>query len=157
MAEEVSPRCLGPLVGRTVHQLSTTLDYLLGTFLEGKHVLFQTDNTSAVFHINHQDWNRSLSEAQRLLKWAHPCLASLRVVHLTGTENSVADYLSLHMLSQGVELANSGCTDGLRFVWDSRGRPFCCTPHNPLYSVVFFGRGQCQCTFQQVLKRFSSI
>ena len=65
--------------------------------LEGSHILVRTDNTSAVYHINHQGGVRSqqsLREAQRLLQWAFPRFATLRAMHLPGVENQVADLLS---------------------------------------------------------------
>nr|XP_054590865.1 uncharacterized protein LOC129154747 [Nothobranchius furzeri] len=73
-------------------------------FLRDKHVLVWTDSTSAVFHINHQEGSRSLRslrEAQTLLTWAYPCLASIRALHLPGWRNSVADCLSRRGLPSG--------------------------------------------------------
>lgn len=65
--------------------------------LRGKHVLVRSDNTSTVYHVNHQGGVRSvqsLREAQRLLHWAFPRLASLRAVFLPGVQNLAADMLS---------------------------------------------------------------
>lgn len=65
--------------------------------LRGKHVLVRSDNTSTVYHINHQGGTRSrhsLTEAQKLLLWALPRLQSVRAVHLPGMQNCAADLLS---------------------------------------------------------------
>ena len=65
--------------------------------LEGRHVLVRTDNTSTVYHVNHQGGVRSLQslrEARRLLQWAFPRFASLRAMHLPGVDNQAADLLS---------------------------------------------------------------
>ena len=46
--------------------------------LRGRHVLVRSDSTSAVYQVNHQGGVRSkqsLQEAQRLLRWAFPCVA----------------------------------------------------------------------------------
>lgn len=66
-------------------------------YLEGRHVLVRTDNTSVVYLINHQGGTRSQSAlvlTRRLLLWAHPRLLSLRASHIPGVQNSVADLLS---------------------------------------------------------------
>ena len=66
-------------------------------YLSGKHVLVRTDNTSVVYHINHQGSARSrqsLRVAQLLLHWAHPRLLSLRAMYLPGALNGPADLLS---------------------------------------------------------------
>ena len=66
-------------------------------FVRGKHVLVRTDNTSTVYHINHQGGTRSLrclQVAQVLLWWAAPRLASLRAIYVPGVENTAADLLS---------------------------------------------------------------
>ncbi|XP_074533298.1 uncharacterized protein LOC141796211 [Halichoeres trimaculatus] len=66
-------------------------------YLRGRHVLVRSDNTSAVFHINHQGGTKSaqlLRVSQHLLRWAAPRLASLRVMYLPGTLNHLADSLS---------------------------------------------------------------
>lgn len=65
--------------------------------LRGKHVLVQTDNTSTVYHINHQGGTRSarlLFVSRQLLTWAAPRLSTLRAVYLPGNRNQVADFLS---------------------------------------------------------------
>ncbi|XP_032403374.1 uncharacterized protein LOC116709131 [Xiphophorus hellerii] len=65
--------------------------------LQGKHVLVRSDNTTVVFHINHQGGTRSrklLCLTRRLLTWAAPCIASLRAAYIPGPENVPADFLS---------------------------------------------------------------
>ncbi|XP_029441848.1 LOW QUALITY PROTEIN: uncharacterized protein LOC115081559 [Rhinatrema bivittatum] len=65
--------------------------------LRGRHVLVRSDNTSTVYHINHQGGtrsNHSLAETRKLLLWALPRLQSVRAVHLPGVQNSAADLLS---------------------------------------------------------------
>ena len=72
--------------------------------LRGRHVLVRSDNTSAVYHVNHQGGVRSrqsLQEAQRLLRWAFPRLASLRAVFRPGVDNLAADVLSRRGLHPG--------------------------------------------------------
>ena len=57
----------------------------------------RTDNTSTIYHVNHQGCTRSrqsLQVTQRLLTWAFPHFLSLRVVHVPGIRNTVADLLS---------------------------------------------------------------
>ena len=66
-------------------------------FIRGKHVLVRTDNTSAVYHINHQGGTRSLrclQVARELLLWAAPRLASVRAIYVPGLANRAADLLS---------------------------------------------------------------
>ncbi|XP_059894386.1 uncharacterized protein LOC132447566, partial [Gadus macrocephalus] len=65
--------------------------------LRGRHVLVRTDNTSTVYHVNHQGGTRSrqsLRVTQRLLPWAFPHFLSLRAVHVPGVRNTAADLLS---------------------------------------------------------------
>ncbi|XP_037536617.1 uncharacterized protein LOC119413633 [Nematolebias whitei] len=65
--------------------------------LEGRHVLVRSDNTSVVYHINHQGGTRSaqlLSVSRELLEWASPRLSTLRAAYLPGRHNQVADFLS---------------------------------------------------------------
>ena len=53
--------------------------------LRGKHVLVRSDNTSTVYHINHQGGTKSarlLGVAEELLTWAAPRLISLRAMYL---------------------------------------------------------------------------
>ncbi|XP_077395323.1 uncharacterized protein LOC144031774 [Festucalex cinctus] len=66
-------------------------------YLSGRHVLIRSDNTTTVFHINHQGGVRSarlLEISQLLLRWAAPRLASLRATYLPGVRNQLADSLS---------------------------------------------------------------
>jgi len=68
-------------------------------YLKGRHVLVRSDNTTTVYHINHQGGTKSarlLEVSQALLTWAAPCLASLRSMYLPGERNQVADFLSRH-------------------------------------------------------------
>ena len=78
---------------RTVH---LALQHFL-PFLRNKHVLVRSDNTSAIYHVNHQGGTRSarlLQVSTDLLMWAAPRLASLRAMHLPGEQNKTADFLS---------------------------------------------------------------
>lgn len=66
-------------------------------YLKKKHVLIRSDNTTAVFHINHQGGVRSaelLKASQDLLMWAASRLSSLRAMYLPGERNQLADFLS---------------------------------------------------------------
>lgn len=68
--------------------------------------------------VSHQPARR-----ERLLKWAHPWLASLRTMHHPSRANSVADYLSHQGLDGGCILRKSSWS------WISTGkpcRPACC-------------------------------
>ncbi|XP_071400930.1 LOW QUALITY PROTEIN: uncharacterized protein [Centroberyx affinis] len=95
-------RCLGISVGhRTHHVLELRVVYLalraLLPFIHGSHVLVRTNNSSTVYHVNHQGGTKSLrclKVAQRLLFWAFPHLASLRAVYVPGVLNRAADLLS---------------------------------------------------------------
>ncbi|XP_014834349.1 PREDICTED: uncharacterized protein LOC106912030, partial [Poecilia mexicana] len=65
--------------------------------LRRRHVLVWSDNTSVVFHINHQGGTRSiilLRLTQKLLTWAAPLFSSLRAAHIPGVQNVPADILS---------------------------------------------------------------
>ena len=65
--------------------------------IQRNHVLVRSDNTSAVYHVNHQGGTKSrrcLQVAEELLTWAWPRLASVRAVHIPGVANSAADMLS---------------------------------------------------------------
>ena len=89
-----------------------------------RHVLVRTDNTSAVFHVNHQGGTRSLRSlqvARKLLEWAFTHLASLRAVYIPGVWNRAADLLSR--------------TGPLPGEW-SPGRPVCVGGDDPLWQVV---------------------
>ena len=66
-------------------------------YLEGRHVLVRSDNTSVVAYINHQGGLRShrLHEMTReLLVWAHARFLSLRAAYVPGGLNTAADMLS---------------------------------------------------------------
>lgn len=65
--------------------------------LEHKHVLVRTDNTSTVYHINHQGGVRSLTLnnlTRRIWLWADVHLLSLRAIHVPVKKNQAADALS---------------------------------------------------------------
>ncbi|XP_068102805.1 uncharacterized protein [Hyperolius riggenbachi] len=67
------------------------------------HVTIRTDNSTVVAYINHQGGTRSKSlqqQASRILHWAERSLKSIKAVHLKGTLNCLADYLSRCSLSQ---------------------------------------------------------
>lgn len=103
---------------RAVH---LALMYFL-PFLEGRHVLVRSDNTSTVYHVNHQGGTRSghsLREAQRLLRWASPRLASLRAMHLPGVQNTAADMLSRGKPPPGEWRLNPAV---VQMIWERYGR-----------------------------------
>ncbi|KAE8293755.1 hypothetical protein D5F01_LYC06688 [Larimichthys crocea] len=86
-------------------------------FLEGRHVFVRSDNTSIVYHVNHQGGTRSrhsLQDAQRLLHWAMPKASS-----------------------GGVEAEPRGGSDGMGEVWQSGCRPVRLSGVNALPAVVF--------------------
>lgn len=90
--------------------------------LEGKHVLVRSDNTSVVYHINHQGGTRSaqlLELTQDLLGWAFPRLPTLRAVYLPGRDNWVADSLSRRTPAPG-EWSLHG--DIVQMIWDHYGQ-----------------------------------
>ena len=90
--------------------------------LEGRHVLIRTDNTSTVYHINHQGGVRSpqsLQVAQRLLRWAFPHFASLRAMHLPGLDNQAADLLSRGSPPPGEWMLHPAV---VREIWERFGR-----------------------------------
>ncbi|XP_061590737.1 uncharacterized protein LOC133456285 [Cololabis saira] len=134
----------GPLWrGRHINVLELRTVYLalrhFLPFLRGKHVLVRTDNTSTVFHVNHQGGTRSLdslNEARRLWMWAHPQLASLRAMHLPGRANVVADSLSRRQLPPGDWRLHPQV---VRMIWDRYGEARVdlfaseCTTHCPLW------------------------
>lgn len=65
--------------------------------LAGRHVLVRSDNTSVVYHLNHQGGTRSvelLRLSTRILTWAAAHLASLKAAHIPGVQNVLADVLS---------------------------------------------------------------
>ncbi len=72
--------------------------------LFGKHVLVRTDNTAAVSYINRLGGIRShrMSQlARHLLFWSHTQFKSLRIVHIPGKLNRVADALSRQLTFTG--------------------------------------------------------
>ena len=80
---------------RAVHLALVELLPLIG----GRHVLVRSDNSSAVYHMNHQGGTKSpaLQVAWKLLVWALTHLASLRAVYSVqcpGVPNRAADLLS---------------------------------------------------------------
>lgn len=90
--------------------------------LRGKHILVRTDNTSVVYHINHQGGVRSaqlLAESQALLVWAAPRLSSLRAMYLPGDCNQIADSLSRWSPSPGEWSLHP---EVVRKIWDLFGQ-----------------------------------
>ncbi|XP_014827275.1 PREDICTED: uncharacterized protein LOC106916513 [Poecilia mexicana] len=90
--------------------------------LQGRHVLIWSDNTSVVYHINHQGGTRSaqlLKESQDLLEWASVHLSTLRAVYLPGLHNQVADSLSRWAQAPGEWSLHS---DIIRLIWDLFGQ-----------------------------------
>ncbi|XP_075948231.1 uncharacterized protein LOC142950206 [Anarhichas minor] len=67
------------------------------TFLQGRHVLVKTDNTTVVAYINRQGGTRSLQlhrVARKIIVWSSTRLLSLRATHVPGVLNRGADLLS---------------------------------------------------------------
>ncbi|XP_043992837.1 uncharacterized protein LOC122842759 [Gambusia affinis] len=90
--------------------------------LEGRHVLIRSDNTSVVYHINHQGGTRSaqlLQESRDLLNWATVHLCTLRAVYLPGLCNGVADSLSRRAPAPGEWSLHS---DVVSLIWDLFGQ-----------------------------------
>lgn len=90
--------------------------------LEGRNVLIRSDNTSTVYHINHQGGTRSarlLKVSRDLLEWAAPRLSSLRAVYLPGECNQVADALSRQAPAPGEWSLHH---DVVRRIWDMFGQ-----------------------------------
>ncbi len=66
-------------------------------FLQGRHVLMKTDNSTVVACINHQGGTRSLQLhrlARNIIMWNNPRLLSLHATHAPGVLNRGADLLS---------------------------------------------------------------
>ncbi|XP_049321018.1 uncharacterized protein LOC125781314 [Astyanax mexicanus] len=86
--------------------------------LQGRHVLVRSDNMTVVYNINHQGCTRSLPAlrlARSILTWANHRLASLRAIHLAGTLNLTADFLSRQRLDPGEWCLHP---DVVRQIWD---------------------------------------
>ena len=91
-------------------------------YLRGKHVLIRSDNTSVVYHINHQGGTKSarlLQVSTDLLRWAAPRLMSLRAMYLPGERNSVADFLSRQEPPSGEWRLHP---EVVRTIWDLFGK-----------------------------------
>ncbi|KAL0149855.1 hypothetical protein M9458_054903, partial [Cirrhinus mrigala] len=90
--------------------------------LAGRHVLVRSDNTSTVFHLNHQGGtksHRSLRLTHEILTWCQPRLASLRAAHISGVCNQTADALSRNRLHPGKWRLHP---DVVREIWLRFGR-----------------------------------
>ncbi|CAJ0962129.1 unnamed protein product [Ranitomeya imitator] len=77
--------------------------------LSGSHTRVFSDNTTAVAYLNHQGGTRSdrLRElASDIMELAEGHLLSLSAVHIRGTDNFRADFLSRHTLHQGEWMLN---------------------------------------------------
>ena len=88
----------------------------------GRRVLIRTDNTSAVYHINHQGSTRSgssLKLTQQLLSWAYPRLLSLGARHLPSTQNTAADLLSRRQPHPGDWILN---LEVVQTIWHQYGK-----------------------------------
>ncbi|XP_063809669.1 uncharacterized protein LOC135026146 [Pseudophryne corroboree] len=67
-------------------------------------VLIQSDNVTAVAHVNRQGGTRSrvaMAEATRILCWAESHVSALSAVFIPGVDNWEADFLSRHDLHPG--------------------------------------------------------
>ncbi|KAM9324773.1 LOW QUALITY PROTEIN: uncharacterized protein PAF06_000862 [Gastrophryne carolinensis] len=97
---------------RTLSQSSSNLRELvaikealwsLKSHLRGKHVQIRSDNTTSVAYIKHQGGTRSsklIAIAWEILSWAEINLKSLTAIHLKGTLNQVADFLSRSQMKE---------------------------------------------------------
>ncbi|CAJ0914930.1 unnamed protein product, partial [Ranitomeya imitator] len=77
--------------------------------LSGSHTRVFSDNTTAVAYLNHQGGTRSdrLTQlASDIMELAEGHLLSLSAVHIRGTDNFRADFLSRHTLHQGEWMLN---------------------------------------------------
>ena len=91
-------------------------------FLRGRHVLIRSDNTTTVYHINHQGGTRSagmLRATRDLFLWAAPRLCSLRAMYLPGSRNRYADSLSRHGCPPGEWRLHP---DVVAVIWSRFGR-----------------------------------
>ncbi|XP_028302785.1 uncharacterized protein LOC114463411 [Gouania willdenowi] len=107
--------------------------------LKDRHVLIRSDNTSAVYHINHQGGTRCLTclwVAHQLLMWAYPNFLSLRAMHVPGLGNTAADLLSRQKPPSGEWRLHP---EVVAVIWATFGRaavdPFAseATTHCPLW------------------------
>ncbi|XP_028302770.1 LOW QUALITY PROTEIN: uncharacterized protein LOC114463422 [Gouania willdenowi] len=90
--------------------------------LRDKHVLVRSDNTSTVYHINHQGGTKSarlLEVARELLTWAAPRLISIRAMHIPGEQNHLADFLSRRKPPSGEWYLHPEVTN---IIWSIFGR-----------------------------------
>lgn len=65
--------------------------------IRGHNLQILSDNIATVVYLNKQGVTRSWilqSIAQEILSWVEGNLVSITAVHLGGTQNSLADYLS---------------------------------------------------------------
>lgn len=72
--------------------------------LQDRHVMVRSDSTMVVHHINHSGGTRSprlVFMTHQLLSWAAPRILSLRAMHIPGTRNAVADFLSRQRVQPG--------------------------------------------------------
>jgi hypothetical protein len=72
------------------------------SLVEGKKVLVNTDNTTALSHINREGGTHSpqlFKEAWQLFLWAISSKIALRAIHVPGVQNIRADWLSRRRLS----------------------------------------------------------
>ncbi|XP_068128360.1 uncharacterized protein [Hyperolius riggenbachi] len=91
--------------------------------IRGTHVTIRTDNNTVVAYLNRQGGTRSHSLwylSCKILQWAEGHLKSLRAVHLKGTLNCLADFLSRSPLHQDEWSLNEVVFQGLVHLW---GRP----------------------------------
>ena len=96
--------------------------------LQGRHVLVRSDNTSTVYHVNHQGGTKSarlLEVSTELLTWAAPRLTSLRAVFIPGEQNRVADFLSRQNPPSGEWRLHP---DVVSTIWDRFGRAEATSP-----------------------------
>ncbi|XP_068094587.1 uncharacterized protein [Hyperolius riggenbachi] len=91
-----------PSNNRELEAVRLALEHF-SSFLQMKHVLIQTDNSSVVAYLNRQGGTRSASlwsQTQRIMSWAEQWTCSLKAIHLKGSRNCMADFLSRETLLQ---------------------------------------------------------
>lgn len=72
--------------------------------IRGQNVLVLTDNVTTKAHINRQGGTHSISlmqEAERLCLWSERNLSSIRAEHISGVDNTQADWLSRSTVDPG--------------------------------------------------------